>query len=211
AVVASGTFTDWGHMTALLIGFAVGPLLRPARRREPLAVAEAAPSAPLARAWRWISTPPEPPPVARQRRLATVAAVVLLAGAATAAALAARSDTDVALPPAPDAMATVAGPARRCGHDCLEVPVRYDAPRSGTSVLHLPAGTTADIGTRVPVRPDPASPGTVRVGGQARRIDISGLLGEIAVSAAAAGLGLLLVTRHRRRVERPLAGAVPAP
>lgn len=207
AVASSGSFTDWGHMTALLIGFAVGPLLRPASHGSvPATSASRVPSS--WEGWRrWIATPPGPTTVAQQRRLATMAAWVLFTAAATATFVAARGGTDVAIAAGRDATATVVGPAESCGHGCLEVPVRYDTPRSGTSVLHLPAGTTADVGTRLPVRPDPTSPGALRVGGEARRIDVSGLLGEIAVTAAAAGAAILVVARRRTRpTEADIAG-----
>jgi hypothetical protein len=193
AVLRTGTFTDWGHLCAFVIGLAMAPLVRPTRGRA----VDPGPSA-VRGWWAWLATPPRPTAPLRRRRLARVGGGLLLAAAALVLVVALGADTDVVLqPPSSTLAATVLGPSTGCGRGCDEVLVRLAA---GTARLRLPAGTSAPAGRRLDVRRVDGRAGEVRLVGVAHRVSVSGLLGEVAVGAAGVGLVLLLtVGRTARR------------
>jgi hypothetical protein len=180
AVAHTGTFTDWGHLSAVLIGFALAPLVRPA----------------------------SPGPARWRSGLARAGAALLLGSAVTLCVVLVAVDTDIEiLPPQSTLTATVIEGPLTCGPGCQDVPVRLgSASSSPRASLRLPAGTEASIGTRLQVVPVRGRSGQVRLVGQARRVHLSGLLGEVAVAAAGAGLVLLFSARSNRRTEVAAAG-----
>jgi hypothetical protein len=198
AVLRTGTFTDWGHLCAFVIGLAMAPLVRPTRGPA----VDPGPS--VAQGWwAWLAMPPRPPAPLRRRRLARVGGGLLLAAAALVLVVALGADTDVVLhSPASTQSATVLGPSAACGHGCDEVRVRLAV---GTATLRLPAGTSAPAGRRLDVRRVDGRAGEVRLVGVAHRVSVSGLLGEVAVGAAGVGLVLLLTIGRStwRRTNRP--------
>jgi hypothetical protein len=199
AVARTGTFTDWGHLVALLIGFALGPLVRPAR---PSTVR----TPPRVPGWlQWAATPPTVSPVQR-RRAGRIGGGVLVALAVSLLVVSVAVDTDVDLPGAPGVVAaTIVGDPVRCGPSCTSVDVRWGRGAvAHTAHLILPPGTEASRGTGVSVRRVPGVADEVRLAAVARRVDVRGLLGEAAVLAAGVGIGLLLT------VGRGQTTAVPA-
>jgi hypothetical protein len=197
AVARTGTFTDWGHLCALLIGLALAPLVRPhadgAGAGDGALVRHAG-----ARGWlRWLATPPPPAPPHRRRRIARVAGVALACVAVASIVVILTTNPDVDLRRSPDARtATVIGPSSGCHHPCGDVIVRLGAT---TAVLRLKPGTDAHAGSRIVVRPVVREPGTVRLVAISRRVHGSGLLGETALVSGAAGLVLLAAVGRPRR------------
>jgi len=97
-VSAHGTFTDWGHATALAIGFALGTLVRPVVHGFDLARSASTeerrgrrrPSSwrPPA-VWRWLATPPPPARPEQGERVRVIAGAALLGLAAMVLVIAA--------------------------------------------------------------------------------------------------------------------------
>jgi hypothetical protein len=206
AIARTGTFTDWGHLSALLVGFGVGPLVRPVR---PDAIAVARERLPVADRswsgwWRWLSTPPLASRgwLDQRRHVARVFASALLASAAVLLVVTATVDTDVDVgSPRGITAATVVGLPERCGRACTSVAVRIGRSPSVTFArLDLPRATEAPSGTRVAVRGVPGRPGEVRLATVARRIDVRGLLAEIAVGSSVMGVVLMLTLGHAQRI-----------
>jgi hypothetical protein len=186
AVARSGTFTDWGHLCAFLIGMAVAPLVRP---RSPRTTATPGPAR-AALGWlRWLTTPPAVTQDRNRRRTARIAGLTLLAIAAGTVTLMLTTNDDVDLQPSPTAQkATVLGGAPGCSRRCDDVTVDVG---STTGVLRLPLGTDVRPGSHVVVRSVPLEPGIFRLAAISRRVDVTGFLGEMAVVAGASGLALL--------------------
>jgi hypothetical protein len=194
-VVRSGTFTDWGHLCALAIGFAIGPLVR-RKPAVPAAPAALARSPRLTAAWNWVFAPRGDPHHVVRRRAATVIACVLLAGgAAIVGLLAADHDTTDAVPVGGEALAaTVLGRPLGCGGQCRSVVVRYgSAGASKEALLEAPSRTLFAPGDHLVVRVDPRAPTHVLLVQPSRRVNASGLLGAIAIAAALGGVALLLL------------------
>ena len=80
-VVYNGTFTDWGHLAAFAIGLALAPLVRP--RDAAVRPSTATDSSLLARAWRWLSTPPRAPAAHRVSGMREIGWLLVGAGIAS--------------------------------------------------------------------------------------------------------------------------------
>ncbi|MCU1374835.1 MAG: hypothetical protein JWO68_2121, partial [Actinomycetia bacterium] len=121
ALLRTGTFTDWGHMCALVIGLALAPLVRPG------------------------VTPGD------RRRLGRLGGGLLLGAAAVVVVVLLSADTDVVLPPPAALAATVLGPVRcgrgcdevrvrlAAGTAVLRLPAGADAS-AGRTVAVRPVG-----------------------------------------------------------------------
>jgi hypothetical protein len=191
ALLRTGTFTDWGHLCALVIGLALGPLVRPTT------AAPAPASRQRPRDWlRWAITPPPPGPPRRRRLVARVGGLLLLGAAGTLVVVAGTADTEVDLAPRnPAETVTVVGRPIACGPACTSVTVRLASGSPAT--LRLPPGTDVRTGSHLSVRTATGRPGEVHLVAVARRVHVSGLLGEAAVAAATTGAALLLTIGRR--------------
>jgi hypothetical protein len=198
ALVSTGTFTDWGHLAALGIGLAMGPLVRPDRRerRHVLMVLGAGLMAAAAGCLVLLFTVPD-------RDFALPES-------------------------GPTVEVTVIGRPADCGTGCRSVVVRYvapavdgvasgpsdPAPASGSSaaagaadgrrlvdgLLVLPQQTLTQRGQRLLAVADPATPGELRPVRPPQRVSPDSLFGAAAAASSATGAVLLLLAR---RVPRP--------
>ena len=206
ALVRSGTFTDWGHVVAVGIGFALAPLVRP---DEPLpARRHLEGRGALAGLWEWLSTPPAPRAPATRRRarlvlagalLAVAAGLLVLLGMAPDTSVAVASTTGTRVP------AVVVGPPAGCRRGCRTTIVRYNA-RSGPieTSLVLPSGTVASTGDRLDVIVSRRTPGRVHLPRPARRVQPAGLFGATSVAAACIAASLLVTARRSSRARAPV-------
>jgi hypothetical protein len=204
-VIATGTFTDWGHLVALGIGLAMGPLVRPDRtdKRHVLVV------------------------------LGT-GLVAAAAGCAVLLVTVPDRDIAVA-EAGPTVEATVVGRPPECGTGCHTVVVRYAVPpadgeaaagdpagaagagaagaASGArpsdtpgrhtveGILILPQQTLTQRGQRLLAVADPTTPGRLRPLRPPQRVSPDSLFGAMAAAGAVTGAALLLLARRvpRRR------------
>ena len=193
AVVATGTFTDWGHLVALGIGLAMGPLVRPDRRdrRHVLMVLGAGLMA------------------------AAAACAVLLFTVPDRDVAVPESGPTVEV--------TVVGRPPDCGPGCHTVVVRYavppgdgeqavagsgsaaaPAPGSGPTagrrtvegILVLSQQTLTQRGQRLLAVADPSTPGRLHPLRPPQRVSPDSLFGAMAAAGAVTGLALLLLVRR---------------
>jgi hypothetical protein len=193
-VVGAGTFTEWGHLVALGIGLAMGPLVRPdpSNRRHVLVVLGAG-------------------------LLASAAACAVLLFAVPDRAI----DLPEA---EPTVEATVVGRPPDCTANCRTVVVRYALPagdgeqaavegaasrRMVEGILLLPQQTLMQRGEHVLAVSDPANPGRLRPVRPPQRVSPDSLFGAMAVSGGVTGVVLLALARRSpgRRAARPIANA----
>jgi hypothetical protein len=185
AVVATGTFTDWGHVVGFGIGLAMGPLVRPDRndRRRVLVVLGSG-------------------------LLATAAGCgILLATLPDRDIAIPEAGTTVE--------ATVVGRPPDCGAACRTVVVRYTVPpddgeqaSSGSNaaaptrpvegILVLAQQTLTQRGERVLAVADPTTPGRLRPLRPPQRVSPDSLFGAMAAACGVTGVALLLLARRRR-------------
>jgi hypothetical protein len=186
AVVATGTFTDWGHVVGFGIGLAMGPLVRPDRndRRRVLVVLGSG-------------------------LLATAAGCgILLATLPDRDIAIPEAGTTVE--------ATVVGRPPDCGAACRTVVVRYSVPpddgeqaSSGSNaaaaptrpvegILVLAQQTLTQRGERVLAVADPTTPGRLRPLRPPQRVSPDSLFGAMAAACGVTGVALLLLARRRR-------------
>ncbi len=190
-VIATGTFTDWGHLVALGIGLAMGPLVRPDRRdkRHVLAVLGTAVLAASAGCGVLLFSVPD-------RDIAV---------------------PDVG----PAVEVTVVGRPPDCGTGCHAVVVRYAVPagdadqgtdgpgpsapgpsasgaisatgtrRTVEGLLVLPQQTLTPRGQRLLAVADPTTPGRLRPLRPPQRVSPDSLFGAMAAAGAVTGAVLL--------------------
>jgi hypothetical protein len=199
-VVRSGTFTDWGHLCALTIGFAIGPLVRPHHRRAPAPTAVVADSETTQwwrAAWLWFIRPPKPPKVGVRRRAATALGIALLVTSGVLVGLLASDhDQSIVVPPGNQVTVTVLGRPTTCERPCRTTVVRYVSTQGPTDALLVtPNYTLLRPGDHVIARVDPAAPTRVSLVQPPRRVRTDGLLGAIAIAAMLGG-GCLLAFAH---------------
>ena len=191
-VVATGTFTDWGHLVALGIGLAMGPLVRPDRRdkRHVLMVLGAGLLA------------------------AAAACGVLLVTVPDRDVAVPESGTTVEV--------TVVGRPPDCGPGCHTVVVRYAVPpgdgeqltadpsggvASGSAAVAIPRRTVEGLlvlsqqtltqrGQRLLAVADPSTPGRLHPLRPPQRVSPDSLFGAMAAAGAVTGLALLLLARR---------------
>ena len=197
-VVRTGSFTDWGHVSALVIGFAIGPLLRQEAIPSPRRHGNRRMSE-LARAWEWLTAPPLRVHNELRHRAAILWACALLAaGAVLIVLLGTDPKAAVAIPgPSGIASASVVGRPPSCGRRCTTTIVRYSTatgPREATLVI--PPRTLLRAGERLDVRVDPRAPSRVSLVLPNRRVQLNGLLGASAVAEIGGGLALALLARR---------------
>ena len=195
-VVATGTFTDWGHLVALGIGLAMGPLVRPDRRdkRHVLMVLGAGVLA------------------------ATAGCGVLLVTVPDRDVAVPESGPTVEV--------TVVGRPPDCGTGCHTVVVRYAVPpgdgeqpaadpsggaASGTAAVTTPRRTTVEgllvlsqqtltqRGQRLLAVADPTTPGRLHPLRPPQRVSPDSLFGAIAAAGGVTGAALLLLARRMPR------------
>jgi hypothetical protein len=178
AVVATGTFTDWGHLVAFGIGLAMGPLVRPdpSGRRHLLVVLGAGLLASAAGCGVLLATVPD-----QEVTLPTSG---------------------------PTVEATVVGRPPDCGADCRTVVVRYTVPAGDgeqaaptathavDGVLLLPQQTLTQPGDRLLAVANPAHPGRLRLLRPPQRVSPDSLLGAMAAAGGVTGIALLLLARR---------------
>jgi len=200
ALVATGTFTDWGHLVALGIGLAMGPLVRPDRRdrRHVLMVLGAGVLA-----------------------AATGCAVLLFTVPDRDIAVPESG---------PTVEVTVVGRPPDCGAGCHSVVVRYAVPpgdgeaavadgsagpggagpsaagvrtatgrRTVEGLLLLPQQTLVQRNQRLLAVADPATPGRLHPVRPPQRVSPDSLFGAIAAAGAVTGIALLLLARRVSR------------
>ena len=181
-LVTSGTFTDWGHLVAFVIGLAMGPLVRPDRRdRRPVLVLLGA------------------------GLLAGATGCALLLFTVPDRVIAVPES-------GPTVEATVIDRPADCGAGCRSVVVRYTVPtgdgeqtgrsprgRTVNGVLVLPAQTLAQRGDRVLAVADPATPGRLRPIRPPQRVSPDSLFGAMAAALGVTGTALLAVSRRKAR------------
>jgi hypothetical protein len=199
--VRSGTFTDWGHLCALTIGFAIGPLVRPQHRTARVATPAVADSEPppwWRAAWLWLIRPPDPPKVGVRRRAATALGLVLLVtSGALVGLLASDHDRSIVVPPGNQVTVTVLGRPTACERPCHTTAVRYVSSRGSIdALLATPNSTLLRPGDHVIARVDPTTPTRVSLVQAPRRVRTDGLLGAIAIAAMLGGV-CLLTFAHR--------------
>jgi hypothetical protein len=172
AVIRTGTFTDWGHVAALAIGFALGPLVRPERR-----------------------------PGGRHRVLLLLGTGLLGVAGGLAALLAVVPNPDIVVPgPGQTVTATVLGRPPGCVAACRSVVVRYGpAGATAEGVLLLPQATLTRPGDRVVATVVPGSAGRLRPFRPPQRVRLASLFGALSAAAGATGAALLAAARHARR------------
>jgi membrane associated rhomboid family serine protease len=178
-LVISGTFTDWGHLVAFVIGLAMGPLVRPDRRdrRHVLVLLGAGLLAGAAGCAVLLFTVPD--------RVISVPET------------------------GPTVEATVVERPANCGEGCRSVVVRYTVPtgdgeqdgrptrgRPVNGVLVLPAQTLAQRGDRVLAVADPATPGRLRPIRPPQRVSPDSLFGAMAAAFGVTGITLLVLARR---------------
>lgn len=196
-VVATGTFTDWGHLVALGIGLAMGPLVRPDRRdkRHVLMV------------------------------LGT-GVLAAAAGCAVLLVTVPDRDVAVP-ESGPTVEVTVVGRPPECGTGCHTVVVRYAVPpgdgdqatadpaggspggsaaaagtaarRTVEGLLVLPQQTLTQRGQRLLAVADPTTPGRLHPLRPAQRVSPDSLFGAMAAAGAVTGAALLLLARREPR------------
>ena len=191
AVIATGTFTDWGHLVALLIGLAMGPLVRPDRgdRRHVLLVLGAG-------------------------------VLVAAAGCAVLLFTVPDRDIAVPQS-GPTVEVTVVGRPPECGPGCHTVVVRYAVPpgdgeqaaapgtrtpaarRTVEGLLLLPQQTLVQRNQRLLAVADPATPGQLHPVRPPQRVSPDSLFGAIAAAGAVTGTALLLLSRRVSRAPGP--------
>jgi hypothetical protein len=195
-VVRSGTFTDWGHAAALAIGLTLGPVLRPQHAQPP-----------LVRYARWLAHEPDPASDRHRRRVAIVvgAGLLVAAGAFTREAFATSHSASSAVP-AELVTARVVGRPADCGRGCSKVVVQYrQAGVVKRSTIQLPPRTFARRGDALKMSVDPQGIEPPELQSSAGRIDVTGLFGAAAVTAAASALLVLVLTLRRTRREPAVA------
>ena len=196
-VVHSGTFTDWGHLTALFIGFGLGPLVRPEAPAVPPAPADE-PLTGLPAAWHWLATPPPPRHLTRARTARAGAAVCLAATIALALAVPAARHHPVLVPAAGEVVrATVLGHPPGCARLCTSTVLRYArGSHPVEALLATPANLLLRPGEHLAVRVDPAEPGRARLVVAPRRVRVDGLLSSLTVIGLCLTVILVLVAHH---------------
>jgi hypothetical protein len=199
-VVRSGTFTDWGHLCALTIGFAIGPLVRPQHPTAPVQapVASSETRQCWRSAWLWLIRPPEPPKAGVRRRTATALGIALfVTSGALVGLLASDHDRPIVVPPGNQVTVTVLGRPTTCERPCDTTVVRYVSSRGPTDALLVtPNYTLLRPGDHVVARVDPATPARVALVQAPRRVRTDGLLGAIAIAAMLGGVCLLTFARR---------------
>jgi hypothetical protein len=178
-LLARGTFTDWGHLVAFVIGLAMGPLVRPDRRdrRHVLVLLGAGLLAGAAGCGVLLFTVPD--------RVIAVPET------------------------GPTVEATVVDRPADCGPGCRTVVVRYavtsgDGEPAGSTarrrivngVLVLPSHTLAQRGDRVLAVADPSSPGRLRAVRPPQRVSPDSLFGAMAAALGVTGSTLLALARR---------------
>jgi Rhomboid family len=207
AVVATGTFTDWGHLAALGIGLALGPLVRPDRRNR------------------------------RHILLVLGTGLLAAAAGCFVLRFTVPDRDFALPESGPTVEVTVIGRPADCGPGCRTVVVRYVAPAedgdpagspsgpsaagaSGVSaapaasavadgrrvvdgLLVLPQQTLTQRGQRLLAVADPATPGQLRPVRPPQRVSPDSLFGAAAAASGVTGAVLLLLTRRVTRAEPP--------
>ena len=199
-VIRNGTFTDWGHLCAAMIGFAVGPLVR----RDTVPPPSLVPRHPTG--WRsvsaWLWPPVRVAPRTARRRSATLLAVVLLTtGVAIVVLLGIGGSRSVVIAPGGrEVTATVLGRPVACGRDCTTTVMRYTSAEGVVdALLQTPPRTLLRPGERIVVRVDPAAPSRVNLVVPARRVHADGFIGAVAIAAVLGATALLLFVQHDSR------------
>jgi hypothetical protein len=194
-VVEGGTFTDWGHAAALLIGFAMGPLVDPRATRAGDSPASAAVGG---GAWHWLATPPT-----RVGRFSSLSRVIVGIGAIVAAGvivavLVWSGSGDVDLPAGTLRVhAVVVDPLPTCAGACTNAVVSYRI--GGTpyvATVRIPAHVALQRRERLDLDVDPADRTRPQVPRPARHASIDGLFG--ATAAALGCIGVIVLLRSRR-------------
>jgi hypothetical protein len=207
-VVVSGTFTDWGHLCALAIGFAIGPLVRRTHVRAPEQHAPVAGSetahetreaaAPWWRsAWLWLIRPPDPPTTGARWRAATILGLVLLVtSGALVGLLAVAHGRPIVVPPGHEVTVTILGRPAGCSRPCGTTVVRYSSSRGPVDALLATNHTLLRPGDHVVALVDPATPTRAGLVQPPRRVRTDGLLGTVAIVAMLGGVCLLAFARR---------------
>jgi hypothetical protein len=199
-VVYNGTFTDWGHLAAFAIGFALAPLVRP---RDAPRLAQIDPgSAVLARAWHWLATPPPPPPTVHTTAVMRALGWLMVSVAAgLVVTLALTSDAGIKLAASATTVhARVLGATAACGPSCHSTVVRYRINGSlEQATIDVPTGILLRRGDRIDLVVDPATSNRPRLPSSARRVNASGLFGALAAIFAGVGIAVVALARRPRR------------
>jgi hypothetical protein len=172
AVIRTGTFTDWGHLAALGIGFALGPLVRPGHRASE-----------------------------RPRTLLLLGAGLLAVAAGLLALIAVVPGSEIVVPPPGETVnVTVLGRPPGCVGTCRTVVVRYAQDGAQVDgVLVLAQDTLTRPGDRLRAIVDPAAPGRLRPVRPPQRVRADSLFGAMSVAAGVIGAALLGASSHARR------------
>ncbi len=209
-VSAHGTFTDWGHATALAIGFALGTLVRPVVHGFDLARSASTeerrgrrrPSSwrPPA-VWRWLATPPPPARPEQGERVRVIAGAALLGLAAMVLVIAAGAPRrGVALPTGGKTTPAVAvGAPAGCRPECASVVVRLLDGSGAAATVAVPKGLLVRPRERLTVVVDPADPADVALLARPASVRVDGLLGAVAMACALVSVALFLSARSVRR------------
>ncbi|MCA1845188.1 MAG: rhomboid family intramembrane serine protease, partial [Actinobacteria bacterium] len=178
-LVTSGTFTDWGHLVAFVIGLAMGPLVRPDRRNR------------------------------RHVLVLLGAGLLVGASGCAVLLFTVPDREIAVPESGPTVEATVVGRPAGCGAGCRTVVVRYTVPtgdgeqanspapgRPVDGVLVLSQQTLTRRGDRVLAVADPNTPGRLRPLHPPQRVSPDSLFGAMAAALGVTGTALLALSRR---------------